>query len=73
MTSDIKKGKYRHFKGKIYGVIAIGTHTETAEELVVYKDEEGKIWLRPVEMFLEEIEKPEHNYKGPRFVYIGEE
>lgn len=68
----IKKGKYKHFKGNIYEVIGTATHTETEEELIIYKDEKGNFWVRPLSMFLEEIEKPEHNYKGQRFVYLGD-
>jgi len=70
----IRLGKYKHFKGNIYEVIAIATHTETNEELVIYNQANfpEKLWARSVTMFLEEIEKPEYNYKGPRFVYLEE-
>ena len=42
---DIKLGKYRHFKGNEYEVVAIAKHSETLEEMVVYKDlkNEGKV------------------------------
>ena len=56
-------GKYRHYKGKEYEVLGVATHSETLEELVVYKalyDIEGKgkdsLWVRPKAMFEEEIE-----------------
>jgi len=55
----IKAGKkYRHFKGDIMEIIAIAKHTETQEELVIYKHGEN-IWARPVSMFLskEDIRK----------------
>lgn len=46
--------RYRHFKGGLYTVIAIATHTETMEEMVVYKsDENGSVWVRPKSMFLD--------------------
>lgn len=47
------KTKYRHFKGKEYEVIAIATHSETLEKMVVYRAlyGEGGIWVRPLEMF----------------------
>lgn len=49
----VKKGFYKHFKGGIYEVIGTSTHSETKEELVIYKDAFGKLWSRPVEMFSE--------------------
>jgi hypothetical protein len=67
----MKLGKYKHFKGEIVEVLCIAMHTETQEEFVVYRHSQGKIWARPLKMFLEEVDKPEYNYKGPRFKYIG--
>jgi cyclomaltodextrinase len=56
----IKPGKYRHYKGKEYEVISTARHSETLEEMVVYKalyQKEGEnLWVRPVKMFLEEVE-----------------
>ncbi len=51
-------GKYRHYKGNEYQVIGVAKHSETLEELVVYRAlyGEGKIWVRPLSMFLEEVE-----------------
>jgi hypothetical protein len=55
----LKKGKYRHYKGKEYELIGIARHSETLEELVVYKalyQSEGEnLWVRPLKMFTEEI------------------
>jgi hypothetical protein len=55
----LKKGKYRHYKGKEYELIGIARHSETLEELVVYKalyQTEGEnLWVRPLKMFTEEI------------------
>ncbi len=55
----LKKGKYRHYKGKEYEVIGIARHSETLEELVVYKalyQTDGEnLWARPLKMFAEEI------------------
>jgi len=47
--------KYRHFKGDEYEVICIGKHSETEEELLVYKGlyEDNPIWIRPLSMFLD--------------------
>mgnify|MGYP000910647431 CR=1 FL=1 len=54
----LKLGKYKHYKGKEYEVISIAKHSETLEEFVVYKAlyDEGQIWVRPLKMFLEEVE-----------------
>ena len=67
-----KPGKYEHYKGKQYEVVGIARHSETLEELVVYKalyhsEEFGDnaIWARPKSMFLEEVEID--GKKVPRF------
>lgn len=68
----IKIGKYRHHKGNEYEVITFATHTETLEELVIYKAlyGDGKIWARPVTMWEETVTKD--GKEVPRFEYIGE-
>ena len=51
-------GKYEHYKGKPYRVLAVAKHSETLEEMVVYQQlygEEG-VWVRPLGMFLETVE-----------------
>lgn len=68
----IKIGKYRHFKGKEYEVIALAKHSETEEELVVYRAlyGEGEVWVRPASMWEEQVQ-----YQGEtvsRFTFIGE-
>lgn len=68
----IKLGKYRHFKGKEYEVIALAKHSETEEELVVYRAlyGEGEVWVRPASMWEEQVQ-----YQGEtvsRFTFIGE-
>ena len=57
MTS-VKLGIYRHYKGNEYQLIGVARHSETLEELVVYKAlyGEGELWVRPREMFEEEVE-----------------
>lgn len=74
MEKEIKKGIYKHFKGNEYEVIDVGTHSETQELYVVYRALYGekKLWVRPVNMFFEEVDKPEIPYKGPRFTYVRE-
>lgn len=60
---SVEAGYYRHFKGNIYQVIGVGKHSETGEELVVYlglydsPHGYGAMWVRPVPMFLETIER----------------
>ena len=68
----IKTGKYRHFKGKEYELIGVAEHSETGEELVVYKAlyGEGKIWVRPLAMWQERIERDGKSFL--RFEYIGD-
>ncbi len=55
----IPPGRYRHFKGNEYEVIAVARHSETEEPMVVYRAlyGEGGIWVRPAEMWNEEIER----------------
>lgn len=67
-------GKYKHYKGKLYEVIGISRHSESLEELVVYKalyQPEGEnLWVRPLKMFMEEVEAD--GKKMPRFEFLGE-
>lgn len=55
----LQPGKYKHYKGEFYEVIGTAKHSETLEELVVYKalyQPEGEnLWVRPLTMFTEEI------------------
>lgn len=69
---EIKLGKYRHFKGNEYEVIAIAKHSETTEDYVVYKAlyGDGGMWVRPASMWNETVERDGATYK--RFTYIGE-
>ncbi len=81
----LKPGKYKHYKGKHYQVIGIAHHSETLEELVVYKalyqnaspseslwrTKEGEnLWVRPLNIFMEEVILD--GKKTPRFEYLGE-
>jgi len=69
----LKLGKYRHYKGKDYEVLGVAKHSETLEELVVYRAlyGGGQIWVRPLKMFLEEVEVD--GKKIPRFSFAGDE
>lgn len=67
-----KLGIYRHFKGGLYETLCIGRSSEERDqEFVVYRSlEKGYIWIRPLKMFLENVDEPNYNYKGPRFTWI---
>jgi len=72
---NIKSGKYRHYKGKFYKVLGIAKHSETNEDFVVYislyDDQEfsNPFWVRPLEMFKEEVEVD--GEMVPRFKFVG--
>lgn len=68
----LKIGKYKHYKGHEYEVVGLAKHSETLEDLVVYKAlyGDGGLWVRPLKMFEETVMI---EGKGvPRFEYIGE-
>jgi len=69
----LKKGIYKHFKGNKYELLDIAKHSETLEEMVVYKAlyGDGGIWVRPACMWDEEVEFEGKTVK--RFTYLGGE
>jgi len=71
--NEIKLGVYKHYKGNEYLVLGIANHSETLEKMVVYQALYGeyKIWVRPIEMWNEEVEV--NGIKVPRFKFIREE
>ena len=72
MENTVKPGLYRHFKGNQYRVLYTAIHSETLEPMVVYQAlySEQKIWVRPLNMWDETIERDGKTFK--RFEYIGE-
>lgn len=69
----LKLGKYQHFKGNYYQVLHLAKHSETEELMVVYQPLYGEqaIWVRPLEMFDETIERNGKSLK--RFTYVDNE
>ncbi len=69
---EIKPGRYRHFKGNEYEVIGLARHSETQEELVVYRALYGDfgLWVRPAQMWNETVERDGKTFR--RFTYIGQ-
>lgn len=67
----IPVGRYRHFKGNEYEVIGVARHSETEEELVVYRPLYGsfRLMVRPAGMFQEAVTRD--GQTQPRFAYIG--
>ncbi|MBC3766897.1 DUF1653 domain-containing protein [Neptunicella marina] len=70
---ELKPGRYRHYKGNDYQVIDVARHSEDESLLVVYRPlyGEGKLWVRPLEMFTETVEV--NGESVPRFAFISEE
>ena len=73
METEIKPGRYQHFKGNEYRVLYLARHSETQEDMVVYQALYGDqgIWVRPAAMWNEIVE---HNGKKiRRFEFCGKE
>ena len=70
MAQPIPPGRYRHYKGKEYQVIGCARHTETEEEVVVYRALYGErgLWVRPASMFMETVSIDGKSI--PRFLLI---
>ena len=64
----IQPGRYRHFKGGEYQVLATARHSETLEPMVVYRAlyGDGGLWTRPAAMWSQRVER--EDYEGPRFI-----
>jgi ribosomal protein S18 acetylase RimI-like enzyme len=74
---DAINGRYRHYKGGIYAVLGVAHHSETLEELVVYRAEydseefgDRALWVRPKTVFLETVEI--EGKEVPRFAFVGD-
>ena len=69
---EIKPGRYRHFKGNEYEVVGLARHSETQEEMVIYRALYGDfgLWVRPARMWNETVERDGKTFR--RFTYIGQ-
>ena len=69
---EFQPGRYRHFKGNEYELLYVARHSETMEEMVVYRAlyGEGGLWVRPASMWNETVERDGKSFR--RFEYIGE-
>ena len=77
MKAEVRLGEYQHYKGKFYRVIGVARHSEdSSQEFVVYralyKTEfgEGSLWIRPKDMFLENVVVDDEEV--PRFRFVGD-
>lgn len=61
----VEGGWYRHYKGGIYQILCVATHTESGEEQVIYKGKtKGRIWARPKSMFMDGRFQPIEQKEG---------
>ncbi|WP_089603506.1 DUF1653 domain-containing protein [Acinetobacter piscicola] len=67
----LQAGIYKHYKGNLYQVLNVATHSETSEKLVVYQClyDDYSIWVRPYEMFTETVQLEDGQVK-PRFEFL---
>jgi hypothetical protein len=65
-------GRYKHHKGQEYEVLFVAKHSETLDELVVYRALYGdnEVWVRPKTMFFENVDLPDGT-KCPRFMKVA--
>jgi len=68
---NIKKGKYKHYKGGFYEVIDLVRHSEDESLLVLYRPlyGEGLLWVRPYDMFIGQVQT--QNGERKRFAYVS--
>lgn len=69
----LKAGIYKHYKGNLYQVFHVATHSETREKVVVYQClyDDYSIWVRPYEMFCEQVTLENGQFQA-RFEFLHE-
>lgn len=68
--TELQPGIYRHFKGNLYELIGVASHSETLAPMVIYRAlyGDGELWVRPAEMWLQQVDRDD--YHGPRFIRV---
>ncbi len=77
-TQNVEIGKYRHWKGNLYQVLGVATkagceptiENQSVVYFPLYGEKKGVLSYRPLAMFLDEINRPEQGYRGPRFMFL---
>ena len=71
IAQKLPLGIYKHFKGHVVRVLGVARDSESGAEMVVYqKTANGDLWVRPIDMFLETVDRD--GVVQPRFQYVGE-
>ncbi len=70
--TTLQPGRYRHYKGNLYELVGVARHSETEEEMIVYRKlyDDYSLWVRPLGMFLENVTVDGRTM--PRFEWIAE-
>jgi hypothetical protein len=70
--TTLQPGRYRHYKGNLYELVGVARHSETEEEMIVYRKlyDDYSLWVRPLGMFLENVSVEGRTM--PRFEWIAE-
>ncbi|MBS3903143.1 MAG: DUF1653 domain-containing protein [Anaplasmataceae bacterium] len=66
----LKKGHYRHFKGHNCEILGVARHSENHRDEYVVYSHDGNLWIRPLKMFLETVERDGQRF--PRFKFLEE-